>query len=132
MNSNIEKGPKYPDALSRNLTEGGYTFLHRVFRKNLTSGQGVIINSGELYLEYKYQPDHKTFAEGLTLLEGSKDSETYDRLIGVVNNFELTTAIKEAQEAGVKTQSENTKTEKPFFADLMSKMKSAVTRRKNN
>lgn len=86
--------PKYPDALSRRLSERGYTFLHRVFRKCIDSGKPVIINTGSLYYQYQYLPTNRTFEEGLTLVDGS-DEDTEKGFLQVVRSFELDLAIFE-------------------------------------
>lgn len=41
---------KYPDAISREFGEGGYTFLHRAFRNNIQTGKPTIINTGNVFL----------------------------------------------------------------------------------
>lgn len=87
--------PTYPDALSRDFSEGGYTFLHRIFRKNIDSGRPVVIKTGEMYFQYQYQPGQQSFEEGLTLLEGDKNSETMELFMGVVKSFGLDVAISE-------------------------------------
>src|SRR5258708_1016786 len=78
---------KYPDALSRNLTEGGYTFLHRVFRKNIDSGKPVIINTGNMYFQYQYLPGQTTFEQGVSLIEGDPNDETKGLFMSVVRKF---------------------------------------------
>lgn len=86
--------PKYPDALSRDMTEGGYTFLHRVFRQNIDSGKPVILNTDDLYFQYNYSPKDTSFKDGLKLIDGS-NSDTEERFYSVVNDFGLELAISE-------------------------------------
>jgi len=88
---------KYPDALSRSFSEGGYTFLHRVFRKNINTGYPVVINTGELYFQYQHLPGHSTFEQGITLLDGDSDTKTYRLFMAVVKNFSLEKAISEGE-----------------------------------
>lgn len=68
--------------------------MHRVFRQNIDSGKPVIINTGDLYYQYQYSPNHKTFEDGLKLMEGD-DKEIKDRFLEVVRKFGLDIAISE-------------------------------------
>ena len=94
MNNEKEPQSKYPNALSLNPLEGGYTFLHRVFRTQFETNQPVVIDSGGLYIQYKFEPHHKTFAEGLRVLEGD-NPESWDAFMRVANNFSLDMAFQE-------------------------------------
>lgn len=97
MNENEHQGPEvknFKDALSRDMMEGGYTFLHRVFRKNIDSGKPVIIDSGGMYFQYNYSPSHNSFRDGITVLQGSNE-DTEERFYSVVDSFGLELAIKE-------------------------------------
>ncbi|KXJ98088.1 MAG: hypothetical protein UZ19_OD1000808 [Parcubacteria bacterium OLB19] len=89
---------KYPEALSIDyMSEGGYRFLHRVFRTYFKTDSPVIINTGGLYFKYQYEKGHRTFAEGIVLLEGDKEVKqgTYNRFMNVVNSFNLDMAFDE-------------------------------------
>ena len=91
-----EAESKFPNALSRDpFQEGGYTFLHRVFRTHFQTGEPVIISSGKNYFSYIYEPHHLTFADGISLIEGD-DEESRVRFISVVNSFDLHQAFIEA------------------------------------
>lgn len=109
-----KRQPKYPEALSRDFMEGGYTFLHRVFRTNIDSGNPVIINSGNLYFKYDYSSDHTSFRQGITLIDGS-DAETEKIFYKVVDNFDLNQAI---QEGGYKTDRKGNLTKKRFLSGV--------------
>ncbi len=91
----MESAPKYPNALSRELMEGGYTFLHRVFRNNFETKEPVVMNTGEMYLQYSFTPEDKTFMDGITILEGNKDSETWKLVSQVMGSFNLDQAFTE-------------------------------------
>ena len=86
---------KYPDAISRKFGEGGYTMLHRVFEKNIRGGKPVVIDSGGNYIQYSYDPEHDTFEEGIKILEGDEDGESYEAFMSVASSFDLKTAIDE-------------------------------------
>jgi len=88
---------KYPDALSANYREGerGFTFLHRVFRKTIDSGKSVVISVKHMYFQYQYSPEHTTFEQGMTVLEGDPNSETAATFMGIVRKFSLDQAIAE-------------------------------------
>lgn len=93
--SHEDLSAKYPDALSARRFEGGYTFLHRVFRRCVDSGQPVIINTMNLYFQYQYSPQHTSFEEGITFLEGDGDTETKNNFMSIVRKFRLADAIAE-------------------------------------
>lgn len=99
--------PKYPDALSAKYREGerGFTFLHRVFRKNIDSGQPVVISVKNMYFRYHYTPGHTTFEEGITILEGIPNSETATTFMSIVRKFSLDQAIAEG---GYRKQADGT------------------------
>lgn len=92
-----ERPSQYPDSLSRQLQEGGYTFLHRVFGKCMETKKPTVISTGDIYLQYKYEPGHKTFMEGISILEGDESSEMYERFKSVAETFDLETAFKESR-----------------------------------
>lgn len=89
-------GEKYQNLVSRQLDEGGYTFLHRVFNTNRTTGEPVTINTGKLHIQYKHEPGHTTFEEGLTLIDGQEDEESLSRFMEVASSFDLSVAIQQA------------------------------------
>jgi hypothetical protein len=86
----------YPNLVSRLPEEGGYTFLNKVFYTSQITGEPVTINTGSLHIQYKYEPGQASFAEGLTLLDGQEDSETFSRFMEVANTFDLEIAKAEA------------------------------------
>ncbi len=88
---------KYPDAMTIKFPERGYTFLHRVFRKNVDSGKPVIINTGKLYFQYEYAPGHTTFEQGISLVDGDPNNVTHERFMSTVRGFGLDTAISEGR-----------------------------------
>lgn len=90
----LEKQKKYPESLSRSFGEGGYTFLHRVFRTHFDSGKPVVINTGKLYIQYKFEPHHTTFSEGVTVIDG-EDKETLRLFLSVADAFSLDQAFRE-------------------------------------
>lgn len=91
----IDTPEKYPEALSIDyLSEGGYRFLHRVFRTHFATGQPVVISTGGLYIQYEYKPGQTTFSEGLTVLEGD-NGKTIDNFMDVANRFSLDLAFSE-------------------------------------
>lgn len=94
QNEQPEISAKFPNAFSRKFTEGGYTFLHRVFRAHFATRQPVVIDSGGLYIQYAFQPDHNTFVEGLKILEGN-NPETWEAFMSCARNFSLNTAFQE-------------------------------------
>ncbi len=85
---------KYPHARSRQLQEGGYTFLKRVLNENITTGEPVVINVGKNYLEYAYRPGHQTFMDGVSLLEGT-DEESLEALREVGEQYRVEQGLEE-------------------------------------
>ncbi len=94
-----EERKEEPIVLSRNFQEGGYTFLHRVFRTTRNEGEPVTIDSGGNKIIYEYNPDHKTFMEGISLLEGDSAGEAYRRFKEVAGSFSLDEAKKQYNES---------------------------------
>jgi hypothetical protein len=85
---------KYPHALSRDFGEGGYTFLKRVLRKNISTGKPVILNVGENYLIYAHSEGDKTFMDGVSLLEG-QDEKSMEILREVGDQYRVEQGIAE-------------------------------------
>ena len=84
-----------PETLSRiPFREGGYTFLHRVFRTHFETREPVLIDSGGLILQYKFEPQHQTFAEGISVIKGD-NPHSLKEFMSVVNSFSLETAFQE-------------------------------------
>lgn len=125
----LDKQPthKYHDALSRNLSEGGYTFLHRVFKKNIDSGKPVVINTGNMYFQYHYEPNHSSFAQGITLLEGD-DEKTRKRFMDVVSSFDLDVAISE----GGYVRNQQVRLEKAQPGSILKWIKRRISFSRNN
>lgn len=86
---------KEPIILSRNLQEGGYTFLHRVFRTTRNENEPVIIDSGGNKIRYEYKPEHKTFMEGISVIDGDSTGEAFGRFAEVAGSFSLDEAKKQ-------------------------------------
>lgn len=86
---------KQPIVLSRNFQEGGYTFLHRVFKTTRNENEPVIIDSGGNKIRYEYSPEHKTFLEGISVVEGDPTGEAYKRFAEVAESFSLDEAKRQ-------------------------------------
>ena len=90
---NIGKGE--PIVLSRNFQEGGYTFLHRVFKTARNENEPVVIDSGGNKIRYEYKKEHNTFMEGVSLIEGDTNGEAYKRFEEVAGGFSLEEAKRQ-------------------------------------
>ena len=83
----VTESNKYENVLTIDyMTEGGFKFLHRIFRTYFETGEPVIIKTGKSYFKYEYDINHTTFSEGVTLLEGDNDI-TNSRFMDTVNVF---------------------------------------------
>lgn len=86
------------NARSRDLGEGGYTFLHRIFREHFSGGQKpVIINTGTMYLSYSWKPGDKNFTDGITILRGESSCETFSQFTSCADNFQISKAFEEGK-----------------------------------
>tara|TARA_Y100000310_G_scaffold337063_1_gene423169 strand:+ start:1647 stop:1991 length:345 start_codon:yes stop_codon:yes gene_type:complete len=94
MSDQIEISSEYPDALSIYPFEGGYTFLHRVFEAHFETKKPVVINTGGLFIEYKFEPHHKAFAEGIRVLKGD-NQEAWNDFMECAGKFSLDMAFRE-------------------------------------
>lgn len=86
---------KYLDALSREMSEGGYTFFHRVFREHFATHEPVVINTGKMYLSYTYKAGDETMLDGITVLEGEDETETWSAVQSVAGAFDINMAFTE-------------------------------------
>lgn len=91
----------YKDALVPEGTEGGYTFLHRVFRQNMRTGEPVFMKIGhgdnEEVAEYHYKPWHTSFVEGLSPIIRKGDATAYKTLVEIASKFDLGMAFSEGK-----------------------------------
>lgn len=90
---------RFDNAMSRDIfKEGGYTFLHQVFNKHFESGRKeTVISTVELYLAYKWEKGHKTFMDGISILKGDCNSETYKNFESCAGQFQISLAFEENQ-----------------------------------
>jgi hypothetical protein len=49
--------------------EGGYTFLKRMLEYAIKTNKNVIFGDGSRVFEYKYEPDHSVFLDGVRQLD---------------------------------------------------------------
>jgi len=88
----------FANAFSRDMMEGGYTFLHRVFRAHFESDRRpTVINTGEMYLSYEWAPGHETFQDGIKVLRGDPNSETFGAFSKVAATFQIDRAFQEGR-----------------------------------
>jgi len=87
-----------PVVLSRHPEEGGYTFLHRVYKTSRDSGRSVIIDSGGNKIHYNYTPDHKSFMEGVSTPDDVRDLEAYNAFEEVADTFDINIAKEQYEE----------------------------------
>jgi hypothetical protein len=86
-------------ALSPEPGKGGFTFLHRVFTIYFEKHQPVLINVGNNYYSWSYQPGMVDFYDGVTLdTEKTMNfSPSHDEnLRSVTKDFDIDRAFAEA------------------------------------
>jgi hypothetical protein len=88
----------YPNSLSREaFTEGGFGFLKRVLAENINRGKPVVINTisptGTAYLQYHHHPSHRTFMEGITVLQN--DVRAVKNFMETAGDFQMQRGLSE-------------------------------------